>query len=219
MLARPCITQQEVDVKAKAIDDMRSVTMSASALQLAWASTSWLNVGYIKKWADDNMQTWDSTVERRAGGFDPTISFTTQRFSCTNRSSIFALIATIVHEFKTTGTIGDHNIAKAFSRVRLLLQFDLVAEDVLLINQAENIKQHKRKCHTELDNIDAVSVWKAAITGQGPMSALKPDAAPDVFKYACTLSDRSGKPAWLLKELKGKPFSPQDVASIFTDKK
>ena len=214
MLARPCITQQEVDVKAKAIDDMRSVTMSASALQLAWTPTSWLNVGYIKKWADDDLQTWDSTVERRAA-----ISFTTQRFSCTNRRSIFALIATLVHEFKTTETIGDHNIAKAFSRVRLLLQFDLAAEDVLLINQAENIEQPKRKRHTELDNIDAVSVSKAAITGQGPVSALKPDAALDVFKYACTLSDRGGKPAWLLKELKGKPFSPQDVASILTDEK
>ena len=211
-------TLQDIEIKAKTLDDLRTFTMSASGLQLAWCSPSWLNVGYIKKWADDHMHEWDSTVERRAGGFDPTTTYTTQRFSSTNRSSIFALIATTVYEFKTTGAIGA-SVAHAFSRVRLLFQFDLGADDVLLINQAENIEQHKRKRHTELDNIDAVSVWKMAITGQGPMSAMKPDACLDVFKYACTLSDRSGRPSWLMKELKGKGDSPKEVAAILVDKK
>ena len=65
-------TLQEIESKAKTIDDLRTFTMSASGLQLAWCSSSWLNTGYIKKWADDHMHEWDSTVERHAGGFDPT---------------------------------------------------------------------------------------------------------------------------------------------------
>jgi len=36
------------------------------------------NRGYVKKWADTYLQQWDPTIERRAGGLDPTLAFGVQ---------------------------------------------------------------------------------------------------------------------------------------------
>jgi hypothetical protein len=211
-------TRHSVTSPAKALLDLRAFTVSVSGLQLAWSSKSWLNVGYIKTWGNDHLHKWDITIERRAGGFDPTMSLNTQRFATTNRSSLFALLAAVVHAYKTQGEIPE-NLARAFCRMRLLVHFDLSGDEVLLINQSENIEQHHRKRHSELDNIDAVSVWKLAITGQGPMAPMKPDSALDVFKYACSLSDSGGMPKWLVLALKGTGGAATDVAAVLIDKK
>jgi hypothetical protein len=210
-------TRHSVTSPAKTLLDFRSYAVSVSGLQLAWSSSCWLNVGYIKKWGDDHLHEWDIAVERRAGGFDPTTSYCTQRFATTNRSSLFAMLASVVQAYQTDGEIPEH-LATAFSRVRLLMHFDLSGDEVLLINQSENIEQHLRKRHSELDNIDAVSVWKMAITGNGPMAPLKPDSALDVFKYACTLSDRGGRPTWLVSALRGTGGQAKDVAAVLLKK-
>jgi hypothetical protein len=144
--------------------------------------------------------------------------FSYQGFSCTNLSSLFALIATAVMEFKQQGVISEQ-VAYNFVRIRLLLDLDASPDDILVTNHQENSEQHERKRHTELDNIDAVSVWRQQLV-QLPESGLKADSVLDVFKYAASLGDRNGKPAWLLSDLAkvGKSTNSKDILAILTDK-
>lgn len=174
--------------------------------------------GYIQKWAADHLHEWDITRERRAGGFDAGKNMESQMFTCTNRSSLFALLATAVFQFKTQGALEAH-VAHAFSRLRLLVHLDMTKDEVLLINQAENVEQQERKRHTELDNIDIVSSWRTQLASDSTYN-MKPDAALDVFKYASALGGRNGKPQWLLDDLAalGKPAIKANIVAILTKK-
>jgi hypothetical protein len=117
----------QIEAKEVSLAAVRSMTMTVSGLQIAWSTSSWLNIGYISKWGDDHLDHWDETVERRAGSFDKYTDFTMQRFVLTNRSSLYALLAKVVFMYFTTGAVGAA-AAHAFTRLRVILQFDLSAE-------------------------------------------------------------------------------------------
>ena len=94
---------QDAQKKATSVSEKKSVTMVVSGFQLAWTSANWLNVGYIKNWAETNLASWDVSVERRAGGYDSTISDNCPNLHTTNKSSLYALLATVVYQYQTTG--------------------------------------------------------------------------------------------------------------------
>ena len=71
---------------------------------------------------------------------------------------------------------------------------------------AENIEQHERKRHTELDNIFQVMTWRAEVAALGN-AALDQNKPIDVFKFALAIGDGINKeqaPAWLKTTLKGQ---------------
>jgi hypothetical protein len=57
--------------------------------------------------------------------------------------------------------------------------------------------------------------WRRAVGAFGASketgALLKSDVALDVFKFGCTLSDRGGRPPWLLKELACKQGTAKEV--------
>ena len=89
------------------------------------------NRGYVKKWADTYLQQWDPTIERRAGGLDPTLAFSAQSLALTNTRSLMALIATTVFHYKTTGQV-PASTAFAFTRIRVQLFMDAHADEIMV---------------------------------------------------------------------------------------
>jgi hypothetical protein len=98
------------------------------------------NRGYVKRWADTHLHEWDSTIERRAGGLDPTMAFSAQSLAVTNTSSLMALIVSTVYHFKTTGQV-PASLAYAFTRIRVQLFFDAHADEIM-VPQWKGEQQH-----------------------------------------------------------------------------
>lgn len=94
----------------------------------------------------------------------------------------------------------DH-LAVAFKSIRLTIYLGGTPDELRALNYAENIEQHKRKQHTELDNIWAVREWMASMAGFPELDAQK---ALDVVKYAYALTDLRNRevPKWLRGLLK-----------------
>jgi hypothetical protein len=175
-----------------------SISTVVSGLMLAWSGTVSPNVGYIKRWSDQNLEKWDPTIERKAGGLDLGISFSSQHLAVTNFSSLLALMASVVNLYKTTGTVPQRE-SNWFLGVRVLLYFDATPDELMVMNHVENIEQFERKRHNELDNVDAVYSWMESVRNL-PGQPLDPDKALDVMKYAAILGDPrapTAVPGWL----------------------
>lgn len=101
-------------------------------------------------------------VERRAVGVaaDCWLPYDRQVFYLSNMSSLLALVCAAVHEYQATGTISS-NIAFALCNVRVALHVNATVEDLRQWNYADNMDQHQRKRHSELDNLFCVRQWKA----------------------------------------------------------
>ena len=86
---------------AARIVDASSVSVVVSGCLIRWKPLVAVNEGYVREWADKNLQHWDSSIERRAApsADDPAY----MHFTTTGASSLLALIAQTVYEFKTTG--------------------------------------------------------------------------------------------------------------------
>ena len=96
--------------------------------------------------------------------------------------------------------VPDH-LLKAFKSIRLAIYLGGTVDELRALNYAENIDQHKRKQHTELDNIWAVREWMVSMGSFPDLDATK---ALDVVKYAYALMDLRSRqlPKWLLVLLK-----------------
>lgn len=136
-------------------------------------------------------------------------------FVTTGVSSLLALIMMVVFHYKTTKEIPD-DLATAFKRVRLNIYFNATADEIVMLGQSDNIEQHERKRHTEIDNILAVAAWCQSMGVWS--SVLNPKNALDVVRYAVCLADPrrpSDIPAWMTAELKGKlPTMANRIAAL-----
>ena len=110
------------------LDNLKAVSCTVNGCQVAWVET---NLGYIKAWADANLAKWDTGVERKAGGLDPSIAWSAQHFVCTNQSSLMALIGEVVYQLKTKGSV-EHRLQVAFKSIRVLLYMDASADEILV---------------------------------------------------------------------------------------
>jgi hypothetical protein len=128
------------------------------------------------------------------GGLDPHEDYAAQAFEMTNISSLYAMLATVVHQFFVEGTVSG-TMRTAFTSVRTLLFLTCSAGEIDMMNSAENVEQAERKRHCELDNIVNVQMWQAAMKHVG---SLDPAQGVDVFKFAASLrKPHQPLPAWM----------------------
>ena len=136
-------------------------------------------------------------------------------FVTTGVSSLLALIMLVVFHYKTTKEIPDE-LATAYKRIRLNIYLNATADEIVMLGQTDNIEQHERKRHTEIDNILAVSGWMQSMRVWG--SLLNPKNALDVVRYAVCLADPrrpSEIPSWMTTELAGKiPSMANRIAAV-----
>ena len=152
------------------------------------------NTGYIEHWAQNRLEQWDMSIERKAGGLDQDIIMSGQHLTLSNMSSLLALIATVVKQFLQTGTV-EARLARAFKAIRVSLVWMAAGQDVELLNARENIEQEERKRHTELDNTMPIQQWMNIIDAA---KILDPNVALDVFKFGSVLGDpRKPVQPWL----------------------
>ena len=170
-----------------AVANVCSMVCTVNGCQILWRPQILVNEGYVLRWLESNIQRWDPFIERKAAAANPDDDTAYLDFACTGSSSLLALIVATVSAFKRTGSIPGL-LAHSFSRIRLCIYFNAAAEEIGVLNQAENIEQHERKRHTEMDNILAVSSWMSSLARLSA-SALNPQCALDVVKFAVALGD------------------------------
>ena len=197
------------DVKAKASNGSNvpadhAASMTINGCQVAWVSSSALNVGYVLTSCKKYIDNWDINVERRAGGlieerFSP---HDEQELTLTNMSSMLCLFAHVAHAFKTTGAVPEP-LARAFKSIRVTLYWAATSDDIRSLNYNENVEQRQRKAHSELDNVACVQQWKASMLA---LPGCDPEVGLNVVKYALCVTDlrSSSLPTWLSTLLKGK---------------
>ena len=116
------------------LDELSCKAVVVNGCQVAWSNSLRPNVGYIVAWATANLARWDTGLERKAGGIDLSSTWGSQRFVTTNTSSLWALLATVVFQFKTQQDI-DQNLVDAFVRIRLLVYADATADELMVPSQ------------------------------------------------------------------------------------
>ena len=109
---------------------LKCVSTVINGCLVSWRSFGSANSGYIRAWPDKNLSNWDSGIERKAGSVDISVSWSNQHFVLTSFSSLMALIAAVVFQFKTTGTI-DQFLCRAFTSIRVLLLMDATRDEIL----------------------------------------------------------------------------------------
>lgn len=112
------------------LESLKSVTTCINACMVRWRPTMPPNVGYIKHWAETNLDHWDSGIERRAGGIDADVAWSAQHFVLTNTSSFYALVATVVLHLHR-GTPIPEKLLRAVSCVRIHLFMDANTDEII----------------------------------------------------------------------------------------
>ena len=90
-----------------------------SGCHVKWATTTVLNTGYIMEAGAKMVASWDSSVERRAGGFDGKSSPSGQHFTLSNMSSLMALLMEVVYHYKHQSLT--NQLINAFRTIRVTL--------------------------------------------------------------------------------------------------
>ena len=170
----------EAAVKAK----KATLSTVVNICNISWNHAN-VNPGYVEHWAREHMDKWDSSIERRAGGYDSGADVFHQELAVTNVHSFMALVGTAVAAFMR-GEL-DKRPVEACSGVRVLLFTTASVAEIALFNSSENVEQHERKRYTELDNILTVRGWMQTLTNMGSVDP----KALDVFKFAVTLRHES----------------------------
>ena len=189
-----------------------SWTTVINACQLSWESPNgpW-NQGYIESFwqrmASGDIK-WDHTLDRKAGGIDVKMDMPLSGLALVpmSASSLMALIAGVVYHVVRDEEIPT-NLAQAFMSVKVTWVFGASKDEIINMSILDNIEQHKRKRHTEFDNIFQVRQWMdtMAIASGGK---LDPKKAIDVVKYALIMGNPLAPadiPPWLNALLKEKP--------------
>ena len=184
---------------SKLLDEHTFATV-ISGCHVKWATTTVLNTGYIMEAGAKMVASWDSSVERRAGGFDAKTTPSAQEFTLSNMSSLMALLMEVVYHYKHQSLTPQ--LINAFRTIRITLYLGADADEISALNAAENVSQSKRKTHSELDNIKMVSSWMQSMQQYAKLSK---DSALDVYKYAIAVRDpRFPLPDWLETLLGGE---------------
>jgi hypothetical protein len=174
-----------------------SVSTVVNGCQVNWPTPDrTFNIGYIERWATEHLNHWDKSVERKGGGLEHGVDLGAQCFVCTNVSSLYALLATVVQHYMT-GTSMKSELKDAFLSIRLVLLLSSSSSEITLLNDNENTEQAERKRSSEVDLISSVQLWMSSMKhlSKGKLDANK---ALDVFKFAASLRDpRQPLPVWL----------------------
>ena len=81
---------------SKLLDEHTFATV-ISGCHVKWATTTVLSTGYIMEAGAKMVASWDSSVERRASGFDVNSAPSAQEFTLPNMSSLMALLMEVVY--------------------------------------------------------------------------------------------------------------------------
>ena len=84
-----------------------------------------------------------------------------------------ALIVGVVFHVVHDGTCPD-NLKNAFTSLKVTLCLGASTDEIINMSIKENIDQHKRKRHTEFDNIFQVKQWMDAMPRVGSGKLLDP---------------------------------------------
>ena len=103
-------------------------------------------------------------------------------FSISNASSVMGLVRIVVGHVMRTNTVPDA-LATCFKSLKIMWLFSAQAHEIKNIAIQDNIDQHLRRRHSEIDNIFQVKSW----TDNMPTitkNRLDPNKALDVCKFA-----------------------------------
>ena len=127
-------------------------------------------------------------------------------FSISNASSVMGLVRIVVGHVMRTNTVPDA-LSTCFKSLKIMWLFSAQAHEIKNIAIQDNIDQHLRRRHTEMDNIFQVKSWMD-IMPTITKGRLDPTKALDVCKFATIL----GTPTqplkvdpWLKGLLRDKP--------------
>ena len=110
------------------IRNASNLSVVASGCLIRWKPLVSANEGYVKEWGQRNLQSWDSSIERRAAPGPSTDDPAFMYFSTTGASSLLALIAQVVFEFKTAGEV-PQKLASAFKQISLNICFNATGDE------------------------------------------------------------------------------------------
>jgi hypothetical protein len=199
-------------------------TTVVNGCMLSWEPPNgpW-NTGYIAAFWEKfktGERKWDITLERKAGGVvvKGDMDFSQISLVVTNASSVMSLIREVVGQVMRTGSCTEE-MAKAFMSLRVTWLFSAHAHELATVGIKENIEQHQRRKHMELDNIYQVRCWMQSMT-VNTAGKLDPKKALDVVKYAVVLGDPlqpNYVESWMRNLLKGAaPTFENKVAAVST---
>ena len=189
-----------------------SWTTVINACQLSWESPNgpW-NQGYIESFwqrMESGDIKWDHTLDRKAGGVEVKEDMPLNNLALVpmSASSLMALIAGVVYYVVRDEEIPTH-LKQAFMSVKVTWVFGASRDEIINMSISENIEQHKRKRHTEFDNIFQVRQWMSMMSATSG-GKLDPKKAIDVVKYALIMGDPlrpAEMPPWLTALMKDTP--------------
>lgn len=204
--------QNKLDKWSSDLSRASSWTTVVNACQLSWESPNgpW-NQGYIESFWQRMTSgdiKWDHTLDRKAGGIDVRDGMPLSALALVpmSASSLMSLIAGVVYHVVRDVEIPTQ-LHQAFMSIKVTWVFGASKDEIINMSILDNIEQHKRKRHTEFDNIFQVRQWMSMMS---EMSAgkLDPKKAIDVVKYALIMGDPlrpADMPSWLAALMNDKP--------------
>ena len=203
------------------LDSLSSWATVVSATQISWESPNgpW-NVGYIENFSEkitSGELKWDVNVERKAGGLnlENLSSLCSQSLVVSNSASMMALVRLVVGKLVRTGSIDDE-LKRCFMSMRVNILWSASKDEIVNLSSMENIEQHKRRRHSEFDNIFQVKQWMESMPLVKDVS-LNANKAIDVVKYALVMGNPlkpSETPQWLLNLLRDKEPSMKNKLNV-----
>ena len=134
-------------------------------------------------------KTWDTTIDRKACGIgtfkEPDLR--QMSFVLSSLSSSMALVRAVLGHVAQTGECPP-DLKRACTAIRVIWLFQASVEEIWMLGISENLEQHARKKHSEMDNIFQVKSWMEAMTGF-IAKGLDPKNWVDVIKLALTVQD------------------------------
>ena len=225
-LGSPPASGATAETVAKWKSDLKASSQLACVINgclMSWeAHGSPWNKGYIANfWSkfESGERSWDNTIERKAGGVDSLKEPDIQQisFSLSSASSVMALVRAVLGHVVRTGACPEH-LARAFMSIRIAWLFHASPQEIANVGIAENLEQHTRRRHTELDNLFQVQSWMIAMDSATP-KRLDSKNRLDVVKFAMALSDPlrpDDVPQWLKALLNGKPNTQSNRIEVMT---
>ena len=226
LLGSPPNNDATTATKAKWASDLKASSKLACVINgcmVSWEpnGSPW-NKGYIANfWSKfvSGERSWDSTIERKAGGIEelkePDIQQMT--FTLSSSSSVMALVRAVLSHVVRTGDCPE-DLAQAFMSIRINWLFQASPQEIATVGITENMEQHNRRRHTEMDNLFQVESWMGAMDSASP-KRLDSKSRLDVVKFAMCLSDPLKPdivPQWMNALLKGKPNTQSNRIEAMT---
>ena len=168
------------------------------------------NRGHVIYWWQDfekGTKEWDISIERFAGGKtvqknvdlakDPNLLLSSM-------SSVMSMISAVVGKVERGEPVPTW-LALAYQSIRITWLMMASRDEITNLKITENIEQHERLRHSELQNLFQICTWMNAMKGLG--GAISADKPIDVMKYGLLLGNAKvpfATPPWMKALLKTK---------------